>query len=166
MTIEMVRSANMQEHISREDISDIYDSVKAYIDENYALVFYQISAGDSGLNELIKNVGKSFAEALTDYIDAKGLSDPEVYRRAHMDKRLFNKIKNPEYHPSKKNALALAIALKLNIEEIKELIGRAGYSLTRSDKRDIIVHYCVVNKQYDILEINSILNAFEQPLFY
>ena len=156
----------MQEHISREDISDIYDSVKAYIDENYALVFYQISAGDSGLNELIKNVGKSFAEALTDYIDAKGLSDPEVYRRAHMDKRLFNKIKNPEYHPSKKNALALAIALKLNIEEIKELIGRAGYSLTCSDKRDIIVKYCVENGEYDILEINSILHTFEQPLFY
>ena len=161
----MVRSANMQENISREDISDIYDSVKAYIDENYALVFYQISAGDSGLNELIKNVGKSFAEALTDYIDAKGLSDPEVYRRAHMDKRLFNKIKNPEYHPSKKNALALAIALKLNIEEIKELIGRAGYSLTCSDKRDIIVAYCIKNGEYDIFKINSILYAFGEQLF-
>ena len=49
---------------------------------------------------------------------------------------------------------------------LKEFIDKAGYSLTRSDKRDIIVHYCVVNKQYDILEINSILNAFEQPLFY
>ena len=161
----MVRSANMQENISREDISDIYDSVKAYIDENYALVFYQISAGDSGLNELIKNVGKSFAEALTDYIDAKGLSDPEVYRRAHMDKRLFNKIKNPEYHPSKKNALALAIALELNIEETEELIDRAGYSLSCSNKRDIIVAYCIKNGEYDIFKINSILYAFGEQLF-
>ena len=76
---------------------EILSKKKEYIlsDEHYELVFYQISAGDSGLNELIKNVDKSFAKALTDYIDAKGLSDPEVYRRAHMDKRTFHKIKNP-----------------------------------------------------------------------
>ena len=56
--------------------------------------------------------------------------------------------------------------MKDRLFNLKEFIDKAGYSLTRSDKRDIIVHYCVVNKQYDILEINSILNAFEQPLFY
>lgn len=156
----------MKEHISREDISDIYNSVKEYIDKHYAIVYNQMP-GDyyKRLEEMLKNVDESFAVALLGYIDAKGLSDPEVYRRAHMDKRLFNKIKNPEYHPSKKNALALAIALELNIEEIEELISRAGYSLTCSDKRDIIVEYCVKNGEYDILEINSILYAFGQQLF-
>ena len=156
----------MQEHISREDISDIYDSVKAFVDEHYRIVFNQLSHDYyEHIEELMKNVEESFAVALLGYIDAKGLSDPEVYRRAHMDKRLFNKIKSPEYHPSKKNALALAIALELNLEEIKELIGRAGYSLTCSDKRDIIVAYCVKNGEYDILEINSILYAFGEQLF-
>ena len=156
----------MKEHILRGDISDIYDSVKEYIDKHYAIVYNQMP-GDyyKHLEEMLKNVDESFAVALLGYIDAKGLSDPEVYRRAHMDKRLFNKIKNPEYHPSKKNALALATALELNIEEIEELIGRAGYSLTCSDKRDIIVEYCVKNGEYDILEINSILYAFGQQLF-
>lgn len=156
----------MQEHILREDISDIYDSVKAYIDEHYAMVFYQRSCDYyEYLEELLKNVDESFAVALLGYIDAKGMSDPEVYRRAHIDKRLFNKIKNPDYHPSKKNALALAIALELKLDEIKDLIGRAGYSLSCSDKRDIIVEYCVKNGEYDILEINSILYAFGQQLF-
>ena len=156
----------MQQNISREDISDIYNSVKEYIDKHYAIVYNQMP-GDyyKHLEEMLKNVDESFAVALLGYIDAKGLSDPEVYRRAHMDKRLFNKNKNPEYHPSKKNALALAIALELNVEEIEELIGRAGYSLTCSDKRDIIVEYCVKNGEYDILEINSILYAFGQQLF-
>ena len=82
-----------------------------------------------------------------------------------MDKRTFHKIKNPEYHPSKKNALALAIALELNIDELKSLIDKAGYSLSKSDKRDIIVEYCVLKKQYDILEINSILHTFHAQLF-
>ena len=101
----------MQENISREDISDIYVSVKAFVDEHYVIVFNQLSHDYyEHIEELMKNVEESFAVALLGYIDVKGLSDPEVYRRAHMDKRLFNKIKNPEYHPSKKNALALAIA--------------------------------------------------------
>lgn len=156
----------MQQNISREDISDIYDSVKAFIDKHYVIVYNQLSHNYyNDLEVLMKNVEESFAVALLGYIDAKELSDPEVYRRARMDKRLFNKIKNPEYHPSKKNALALAIALELNLEEIKELIGRAGYSLTCSDKRDIIVAYCVKNGEYDILRINSILYAFGQQLF-
>ena len=103
----------MQQNISREDISDIYDSVKAFVNEHYRIVFNQLSHDYyEHIEELMKNVEESFAVALLGYIDVKGLSDPEVYRRAHMDKRLFNKIKNPEYHPSKKNALALAIALE------------------------------------------------------
>lgn len=156
----------MQQNISREDISDIYDSVKAFIDEHYVMVFNQLSHDYyDDLEELMENVEESFAVALLGYIDAKGLSDPEVYRRAHMDKRLFNKIKNPEYHPSKKSALALAIALELNLQEMEDLIDRAGYSLTRSDKRDIIVAYCVKNGEYDILRINSILYAFGEQLF-
>jgi hypothetical protein len=156
----------MQQNISREDISDIYDSVKAFIDEHYAIVFNQLSHDYyDDLEELMENVEDSFAAALLGYIDAKGLSDPEVYRRAHMDKRLFNKIKNPEYHPSKKSALALAIALELNLQELEDLIDRAGYSLTRSDERDIIVAYCVKNGEYDILRINSILYAFGEQLF-
>ena len=77
----------MKEHILRGDISDIYDSVKDYIDKHYAIVYNQMP-GDcyKHLEEMLKNVDESFAVALLGYIDAKGLSDPEVYRRAHMER--------------------------------------------------------------------------------
>ena len=93
------------------------------------------------------------------------MSDPEVYKRANLSRKLFSKIrKNKDYRPSKPTALALAIALRLNLDETKDLIGRAGFALTHSSKFDIIVEYCIQKNIYNIFELNEILFAFDQPL--
>ena len=78
---------------------------------------------------------------------------------------MFSKIRTEkDYRPSKTTALALAIALELNLDEIKDLIGRAGYALTHASKLDIIVEYFVVQEIYDITQINEVLFALDQPL--
>ena len=107
----------------------------------------------------------SFAEALFHYIDARGMTDPEVYKRANLDRKLFSKIrKNKAYQPSKNTAIALAIALKLNLEETKEFIAKAGYALTHTSRADIIVEYFITRKEYDIFKLNEVLFEFDQPL--
>ena len=115
--------------------------------------------------DIIKNLESSFAEALFARIDEKGLTDPQVYKRANLDRKLFSKIrKNKNYKPSKTTAIALAIALELNLDETKDFIGKAGYALTHSSKLDVIVEYFIINGEYDIFKINEVLFAFEQPL--
>lgn len=117
------------------------------------------------LEDWMKNMDASFSETLLQLIDAQGKTDPEVYRRANVDRKLFSKIRNnPEYQPRKTTALAFAIALELNLDETKELIGRAGYALSHSSKLDIVVEYFIVQKNYDIFTINEALFAFDQPL--
>ena len=101
--------------------------------------------------------GESFQDVLFRHIDRKGLEDPDVYHRANLDRKLFSKIRGPKYKPSKKTALALAIALKLNLDETLDLIGRAGYTLSEASLFDLIVAYCIENKIYDIIEVNLIL---------
>ena len=66
--------------------------------------------------------------------------------------------------PSKRTALALAISLELNLKETEDLLGRAGYALSHSQKFDVIVEYFILNRIYDLYLINETLFQYDQPL--
>ena len=117
------------------------------------------------LEDLMAEMEDSFSENLMRRIRQKGLKDPEVYKKANIDRKLFSKIKkNKDYKPSKTTAIAFALALELNLDETRDLIGRAGYAMTHSSKFDIIIEYFLLEQNYDIFEINEVLFAFDQPL--
>lgn len=124
------------------------------------------SVGDKTLEEYMKAMDKSFAYKLFDYIDAKGMTDVECYKKANVDKKTFSKIKcNPDtYKPSKQTAVAFAIALELTLDETQDLLASAGLTLSRSFIFDKIIRYYLQKGVYDIFEINEALFEFDQML--
>jgi len=118
----------------------------------------------SDLAGLVGGISATFQEKLFAYISEKDMSNVDVYKRANMDKKLFSKIQcNKDYVPKKSTALALAIALKLTMEETTDLLQRAGYALSPASKSDVIVSYFIVNNRYDIYEINCTLFDYSLP---
>lgn len=117
------------------------------------------------LEELLGETDAGFSETLLKLIDQTGKKDSEIYTKANLSRQHFSKIrKNPGYQPTKPTAIALALALELDLEQTRDLIGRAGYALTRSSKFDLIIMYFIRKGNYNLFDINAALFEFDQSL--
>lgn len=116
------------------------------------------------LEEALNQIDESFSQMVLRKIKEKGIKNSECYKKANVDKKLFSKIAGDvHYKPKKVTAVALAIALELPMPETNELLMKAGYALSRSNRFDIIIEYCITHRIYNIHDVNIILYDFDQP---
>ena len=149
------------------------DKLRLYIEENLSInTFKRARCAKLDLMEELA-VGSSFSsidnyiddnkddnkfqKLLFSYIDNKGLKDSDVYNKVNIDRRLFSKIRNDNYHPGKDTIIKLAIALNLSIDELEELLSSASYSLPKNNERDLIIRFSFINRIYNIDTINDFL---------
>jgi O-acetyl-ADP-ribose deacetylase (regulator of RNase III) len=142
------------------------------LEEDYEQTFNVVSNNvlteslkERSLEDVLSQLQMTFSEQLFWLIDQKGYDDVSVYKRANIDRKLFSKIRSDRtYKPSKATVMALAISLRLSYDEASDLMQKAGYAFSKSNKQELIIRYFIENGHFDIHEINLALFEFGEPL--
>ena len=117
------------------------------------------SAKQTGsLEAALKNIYKeSFEKHLQQLINKKGLRNSEVYAAANISKQYFSKLLKGQVKPSKDKMLALAVGLRLNMDETADFLRIGGYALSPISQTDTVVEYFIRRQEYNVLKINIVL---------
>ena len=146
-----------QKQSRRKTFSRASDEAVSY-EENACEMMCDSPMPAKSLDDVVKNLDKTFMELVFSFADAKGMTDVEVQKKANLDRKAFSKLKcGTTKNPSKSTALALAVALELSLDDTKDLLSRAGLALSPCSKQDVIVRYFIEREAYDIYEINVAL---------
>lgn len=117
------------------------------------------------LEDQLANIGASFHDKLFELIDEAHLDNKDVWKRANLDRKHFSKIQcDQNYHPKKKTVMALCIALQLDLEQSKDLLARADWAFSPSSKVDLIVQKAIIDKQYNIMQLNVTLFKYTNEI--
>ena len=151
---------------SLSDTDDIPTQGDKFRKDAVEQLFALYSLNNASLNkQLDSTLNLTFTDMLTRYINMKGWRDSKVYKAAQIDRRLFSKIMSDrEYKPAKDTALALAIALELTLQQTNDLLDRAGYTLSHSNKRDVIIEYFIREGVHNLMDINEVLHKLDQKM--
>ena len=158
----------------KEELKEFYDyrawrpnvqrpsEVDNTVSEPAELMMYSVCAGRSEEALDYADVDLSFAEMCEWWCKKKGIKKGQFFAASNITRATFSNMKlHPDRAPKKNTVLACAIGLKLDIDQAKDLLLRAGMAFSKHYPTDNLVEQCIRNRMYNIDEINYKLYSMD-----
>ena len=158
----------------KEELKEFYDyhnrrpnvqrrsDVDGPVSERSELLMYSVCAGSSVEASDYADVDLSFAEMCEWWCKKKGIKKGEFFAASNISRATFSNMRlHPDRSPKKNTVLACAIGLKLDIDQAKDLLLRAGMAFSKHYPTDALVEQCIRNRMYNIDEINYKLYSMD-----
>ena len=150
-----VRKGSVKESAARKAKAD-FDTIEECACED--ALFAPAAAPEPSLEDTLKSIyTESFEKHLQQLINKKGLKNSEVYATANISKQYFSKLLKGQVKPSKEKVLALAVGLRLNLDETVDFLRIAGYALSPISQTDAVVRYFILHEDYNVIKIDIVL---------
>lgn len=154
-TLEYFNVRNLHgKKIFPDEVKILIEPIDKYVEKNFVYPIKFSYSGNYHKNKIDKVIAEkkiNFFDYLRELIQEKNLSEVEVYKKAHLDRRIFSKLRNEKsYKPSKETILAISFGMELNLAEVEKLLKCGGYALSDGDKFDLIMRYFFENEIYDL----------------
>lgn len=108
------------------------------------------------LYKFVERQVKSFGETVYEIMDKHGMTPPEVYKNAMLNRQDF--FRATDYRTKNVTRLLawqIIIGLHCSLEEADEVLYSA--SIVRRDKLDSVIEWFILNENYDVMAINAAL---------
>ena len=110
------------------------------------------------LDAVYDDAAKPFSVKVFELADKKGIKYSKLYgpNERYFSKQVISAMqKKSNYHPAKFVAVTICIVLELDLNETLDLLERAGYTLSRSRKADVVIRACIENGISDYEKIDK-----------
>jgi len=109
-----------------------------------------------------KGKNQVFAEYLKKELTERGRTANDLYilsGRSRLVKTIISGGANTQ-QPDKNTVFLIGIAIQMNLDEMRGLLAAAGFVLSRSEKEDSVIKFCIEEKIWDINEVDERMSKF------
>jgi len=101
-----------------------------------------------------------FAELTAAFMESRGMTAEQLCTAAGIGRwKLSGIISGNAFHPSKDVCIRICLALGLDRMDAKLLLSAAGYGLSHSTMRDLILEYSFDSRIFNINAVNELLGS-------
>jgi len=100
----------------------------------------------------------------------RDLSTKGLYKLAGLNRSIKQKIEVSSdldpYKPDKDTVIKMGMSMQMDFDEMSKMLAAAGFALSKNDRKDIVIKFCIDKKIYNRDEVDAMVFEITDKSLY